>query len=203
MLTKRPLRLVAGTALPASGIVKAEQLERHRQGIEVLEVARRQADELLRQAGRQADAERLAAVERAEGQFWRQADALLHGWRRQREEMEGWFAAQAAQLLYEALSRLLQDAPPAERHAALLRQLLRAHGGEGVGTLYCHPSQRPEVADWLAAHPHLDWPLRDDADLPPDAVKLSTPHGLMTLSWRRAVEQLLPLGAVGEAVSVE
>ncbi|ATO33349.1 hypothetical protein DZA65_02367 [Dickeya dianthicola] len=192
MLTRRCLKLVAGTDVQEAELIRVEQLQQHQRGLAVMADARQQADALLDEARRQAHEAIAIATGQAERQFWQQADELLRGWQQEREQMESWLVAQCGQLLTDAMTRILKTVPDAERYPALLRQLLRTQGGEGRGTLYCHPERQAEVAAWLTEHSHLGWRLVSDDALAHDTLKLLTAQGVMTLSWQRAVEQLLP-----------
>ncbi|MEI7377298.1 type III secretion system stator protein SctL [Dickeya chrysanthemi] len=192
MLTRRCLKLVAGTDVQEAELIRGEQLQQHQRGLAVIEEARQQADVLLDEARRQAQESIAVATGQAEQQFWRQADEVLRGWQQEREQMESWLVSQCSQLLTDAMTQLLKTVPDAERYPALLRQLLRTQGGEGSGTLYCHPERQADVSAWLTEHRHLGWKLSHDDALAQDTLKLITAQGVMTLSWQRAVEQLLP-----------
>ncbi|MBX9447455.1 type III secretion system stator protein SctL [Dickeya chrysanthemi] len=192
MLTRRRLKLVAGTDVQEAELIRIEQLQQHQRGLAVIEEARQQADVLLDEARRQAHESIAVATGQAEQQFWRQADEILRGWQQEREQMESWLVSQCSQLLNDAMTQLLKTVPDAERYPALLRQLLRTQGGEGSGTLYCHPERQADVSAWLTEHSHLGWKLSNDDALAQDTLKLITAQGVMTLSWQRAVEQLLP-----------
>ncbi|NAT79349.1 type III secretion system stator protein SctL [Dickeya dadantii] len=192
MLTRRCLKLVAGTDVQEAELIRVEQLQQHQRGLAVMAEARQQADVLLDEARQQAHEAIAVATGQAEQQFWRQADEILRGWQQEREQMENWLVARCGQLLTDAMTQILKAVPDAERYPALLRQLLRTQGGEGRGTLYCHPDSQADVAAWLTEHSHLGWKLSSDDALAQDTLKLITAQGVMTLSWQRAVEQLLP-----------
>ncbi|QTF08188.1 type III secretion system stator protein SctL [Brenneria izadpanahii] len=192
MLTKKTFFTLDGAARQEAVVIPAERVAEHYYSRTLLDNAREQATELLAQTREQAGQEVRQAVEQAESRFWRQADALLQGYRQDREKLEQFWLMQSGSLLREALSRLLDEIPEAQRRDALLRQLLRQRQDEARGTLYCHPAQLAEVETWLQAHPHLDWRLASDESLDNDALKLITAYGVMSLSWRQASEQLLP-----------
>ncbi|WJV60704.1 type III secretion system stator protein SctL [Pectobacteriaceae bacterium C52] len=192
MLTRRKLTLVAGMDAEDVGLIKAERLQQHWLGLDVLAQARQQSTALIEAARQQAQDVILRTTEQAEQQFWRQADDILRGWQQERDEMEAYLASQAGQILTDAMAQLLTDVPGPQRHQALLRQLIRAQGGEGRGMLYCHPHRKADVTAWLDEHAHLGWKLNGDDTLAEDALKLVTPQGVMTLSWQQAIDQLLP-----------
>lgn len=124
MLTRRCLKLVAGTDMQDAEVIRVGQLQQYQHGLTVIEKARQQANVLLDEARQQAD-------------------EILRGWQQEREQMESWLVSQCNQLLSDAMHQILNTVPDTERYPALLRQLLRTQGGEGSGTLYCHPTARP------------------------------------------------------------
>ncbi|GAB7215594.1 type III secretion system stator protein SctL [Dickeya oryzae] len=165
MLTRRCLKLVAGTDMQDAEVIRIGQLQQHQHGLTVIDQARQQAHVLLDEARQQA-----------------------------REQMESWLVSQCNHVPSDAMQHILNTVPDAERYPALLRQLLRTQGGEGRGTLYCHPDRQADVSAWLAEHSHLGWKLSNDEALTQDTLKLITAQGVMTLSWQQAVEHLLPQG---------
>lgn len=195
MLTRKQLKLVTGTETMEDTVIKAVRLQQHHRGLEVIETAERQAKDLLAEAESRAQEAAGRTVRQAEARFLRQADDILRGWQQERALMEAFVAEQAGQVLSDAMRQLVQDIPDEQRTSALLRQLLRNQSGEGRGVLYCHPEQQPQVADWLNDHAHLGWQLAIDDVLDKDELQLMTPQGVMNLSWRRAVEQLIPTPA--------
>ncbi|NKI74888.1 hypothetical protein Dpoa2040_002170 [Dickeya sp. CFBP 2040] len=96
-----------------------------------------------------------------------------------------------SRLQVDAMTQTLNIAPRVECYPALLRELLRTQGGEGRGTLYCHPERQADVSAWLAEHSHLGWTLNNDNALAQDTLKLITAQGVMTLSWQRVVTHRL------------
>ncbi|OSN02629.1 MULTISPECIES: type III secretion system stator protein SctL [Lonsdalea] len=195
MLTRKQLKLVTGTETREETVIKADRLQQHQRGLEVIETAERQAEDLLAEAESRARVEAGRTVHQAEARFLRQADDILRGWQQERALMEAFVAEQAGQVLSDAMRQLVQEIPDEQRTSALLRQLLRNQSGEGRGVLYCHPEQQPQVEIWLNDHAHLGWQLAIDDVLDKDELQLMTPQGVMNLSWRRAVEQLVPAPA--------
>ncbi|MFE8149599.1 type III secretion system stator protein SctL [Brenneria goodwinii] len=196
MLTKKTFFTLDGATRQEAAVIPAKRVAEHYYSRTLLDNAREQAAELLAQTREQAQQDVRQAIEQAESGFWRQADELLQGYRQERENLEQAWVMQSGQLLREALSRLLDEIPDAQRRDALLRQLLRQRQDEARGTLYCRPDQSAEVACWLKDHPHLDWRLASDESLENDALKLITAYGVMSLSWRQATAQLMPSAEV-------
>ncbi|WP_226093519.1 type III secretion system stator protein SctL [Dickeya oryzae] len=194
MLTRRCLKLVAGTDMQDAEVIRIGQLQQHQHGLTVIDHAQQQAHVLLDEARQQARESVAQATIQAERQFWQQADEILRGWQQEREQMESWLVSQCNHVLSDAMQHILNTVPDAERYPALLRQLLRTQGGEGRGTLYCHPDRQADVSAWLTEHSHLGWKLSNDEALTQDTLKLITAQGVMTLSWQQAVEHLLPQG---------
>ncbi|MGK4332696.1 type III secretion system stator protein SctL [Lonsdalea quercina] len=195
MLTRKQLRLVTGRDTEEETVIKADRLQQHQRGLQVIETAERQAKALLADAESRAEAETGRTIRQAEARFMQQADDILRGWQQERAQMEAFMAEQAGQVLNDAMRQLVQDVPDEQRTSALLRQMLRHQSGEGRGVLYCHPEQQTQVANWLENHTHLGWQLAIDDVLNKDELQLMTPQGVMNLSWRRAVEQLIPAPA--------
>ncbi|RLM25301.1 type III secretion protein [Brenneria alni] len=192
MLTKKTFNTLDGATRQEAVVIPLERVAEHYYSRTLLDNASEQADKLLAQARRQAQQEARQVTEQAEASFWQQADALLQGFRQDRDNLEQVWVMQSGKLLREALSQLLGDIPDDQRHDALLKQLLKQQQGETHGTLYCHPAQLAEVESWLKAHPHLDWRLTSDESLENDALKLITAYGVMSLSWQRATAHLMP-----------
>ncbi|PWC12799.1 HrpE/YscL family type III secretion apparatus protein [Brenneria roseae subsp. americana] len=192
MLAKRRFVALPGATSDETVIIPAARVAEHQRSRTLWDDANARAAELLQQAREQAQEETRRVREQAEARFWQQADSLLQGIARDRENLEQVLVTQAAQLLRDALSRLLDEVPAQERHGALLKQLLKQQQNDVKGTLYCHPAQLAEVNGWLKAHSHLEWRLASDESLEADAMKLITAHGVMSLDWQRAIAQLLP-----------
>ncbi|MDX5626672.1 MULTISPECIES: type III secretion system stator protein SctL [unclassified Brenneria] len=192
MLTKKTFSTLNGATRREGVVIPAARVAEHADSRSLMEHAQAQAAELLAQAERQVRQQIRQATEQAQADFWRQADALLQGFQQDREKLEQIWLMQSGQLLREALSRLLDEIPDDRRRAALLKQLLRQRQDDARGTLYCHPAQKDEVESWLQAHAHLDWRLAGDESLASDELKLITPCGVMSLSWRLAAERLMP-----------
>ncbi|ADP11384.1 type III secretion protein HrpE [Erwinia sp. Ejp617] len=191
MLTRKRITLLNAEADLAPVIGQA-QLCIQQQGQEILEQARQQAQAMLEEAERQKEAEMLSAQQRAEQAFWQQADTLLQSWQQQYQQLEEQVLDVMDSVLTQALSQLLTEVPQTQRLAALLRQLLRAKTLAEQGSLYCHPAQQVEIADWLRSHAHLAWQLQPDESLAQDSLKLVTANGELCLDWQQAVRHLLP-----------
>ncbi|RYC37725.1 type III secretion system stator protein SctL [Pectobacterium zantedeschiae] len=192
MLTTKTFVTLPGASRDEAVIIPAERVAAHRRSRTLWEEASVQADTIVAQAHERARTLCERAVENAEAEFWQQANALLQGIRQDRIQLEQTMITQAGQLLRDALSHLLDKTPAPSRHHALLRQLLKQQQGESRGTLYCHPDQLADVQAWLDAHTHLAWRLASDEALDNDAMKLITAHGVMSLNWRQATQQLIP-----------
>ncbi|EHD21261.1 MULTISPECIES: type III secretion system stator protein SctL [Brenneria] len=192
MLTTKTFATLPGASRDDAVIIPAERVAAHRRCRTLWEEANVQADTIVAQAHEHARTLCEQAVENAEATFWQQANALLQGIRQDREHLEQTMVTQAGQLLRDALAHLLDKTPAPSRYHALLRQLLKQQQGEIRGTLYCHPAQLTDVQHWLDGHPHLEWRLASDEMLDNDAMKLITAHGVMSLSWRRAAQLLIP-----------
>ncbi|QCR08545.1 type III secretion system stator protein SctL [Brenneria rubrifaciens] len=192
MLTKKTFAALPGATSGETVIIPAARVAEHQRGRTLWDEANAQAERILQQAREQAQDETRHTLEQAEANFWQQADALLQDIACERDNLEQVLVTQAAQLLRDALSRLLAEVPAQERQTALLKQLLKQQQHDAKGTLYCHPGQLEEVERWINAHPHLEWRLASDEALEEDAMKLITAHGVMSLNWQRAVAQLLP-----------
>ncbi|MEQ9885805.1 type III secretion system stator protein SctL [Pectobacterium zantedeschiae] len=192
MLTTKTFVTLPGASRDEAVIIPAERVAAHRRSRTLWEEASVQADTIVAQAHERARTLCERAVENAEAEFWQQANALLQGIRQDRIQLEQTMITQAGQLLRDALAHLLDKTPAPSRHHALLRQLLKQQQGESRGTLYCHPAQLADVQAWLDAHPHLAWRLASDEALDNDAMKLITAHGVMSLNWRQATQQLIP-----------
>ncbi|PWC22426.1 HrpE/YscL family type III secretion apparatus protein [Brenneria roseae subsp. roseae] len=192
MLAKRMFAALPGATSDETVIIPAARVAEHQRSRTLWDDANARAAKLLQQAREQAQEETRRAREQAEARFWQQADSLLQGIARDRENLEQVLVTQAAQLLRDALSRLLDEVPAQERHGALLKQLLKQQQNDVKGTLYCHPARLAAVDGWLKAHSHLEWRLASDESLEEDAMKLITAHGVMSLNWQRAIAQLLP-----------
>lgn len=189
MLIRKQLKLVTGTETMDDTVIKADRLQQHQRGIEVIETAERQAEDLLTTAESRALGAAGQTVGQAEACSLRQADDILPGWQQERALTEAFVAEQAGRVLGDAMRQPVQDVPDEQRTSALLRQLLRNQSGNGRGVLYCHPEQQPQVANWLKDHAHLGWQLAIDDVLNKDELQLMTPQGVMNLSWRRVAEQ--------------
>lgn len=192
MLAKRTFVTLPGATSDETVIIPAARVAEHQRSRSLWDDANARAATLLQQAREQAQQETRQTLAQAEADFWQQADSLLQGVAHERENLEQVLVAQAGRLLRDALSRILAEVPAQERHTALLKQLLKQQQNDAKGTLYCHPGQLAEVDRWLKAHPHLEWRLASDETLEEDAMKLITPHGVMSLNWQRAIAQLLP-----------
>ncbi|MEE3650499.1 MULTISPECIES: type III secretion system stator protein SctL [unclassified Brenneria] len=192
MLTRKTFSALPGATGNEAIIISAARVAEHQRSRTLWDEANARAAILLQQARKRAQQETRQTLEQAEAGFWLQANQLLQGMAQERDNLEQILVKQAGQLLREALSRLLDEVPESAQHTALLKQLLKQQQGEGKGTLYCHPGQLAEVDRWLKAHPHLEWRLASDETQDDDALKLITAHGVMSLSWRRAIAQLLP-----------
>nr|WP_113865239.1 type III secretion system stator protein SctL [Brenneria salicis]NMN91773.1 type III secretion protein L [Brenneria salicis ATCC 15712 = DSM 30166]RBP65840.1 type III secretion protein L [Brenneria salicis ATCC 15712 = DSM 30166]RLM31874.1 type III secretion protein [Brenneria salicis ATCC 15712 = DSM 30166] len=192
MLAKRTFVTLPGATSDETVIIPAARVAEHQRSRSLWDDANTRAATLLQQAREQAQQETRQTLAQAEADFWQQADSLLQGVAHERENLEQVLVAQAGRLLRDALSRILAEVPAQERHTALLKQLLKQQQNDAKGTLYCHPGQLAEVDRWLKAHPHLEWRLASDETLEEDAMKLITPHGVMSLNWQRAIAQLLP-----------
>ncbi|KML67162.1 type III secretion system stator protein SctL [Pectobacterium peruviense] len=192
MLKTKTFVTLPGVSRDETVIIPAERVAAHRRSRTLWEEANAQADTIVAQANERAQTLCEQAVENAEAAFWQQANTLLQGVRQDRLHLEQTIVTQAGQLLRDALAHLLDKTPAPSRHHALLRQLLKQQQGESRGTLYCHPGQLADVQNWLDAHPHLAWRLASDEALDNDAMKLITAHGVMSLSWRQATQQLIP-----------
>ncbi|WP_168404571.1 type III secretion system stator protein SctL [Erwinia amylovora] len=191
MLTRRRITLLNAEA-DLAPVVSQAQLCIQQQGQDILEQARQQAQAMLEEAERQAEVEMLNAQQRAEQAFWQQADTLLQSWQQQYQQLEAQVLEVMDSVLTQALDQLLTDVPQTQRLAAILRQLLRAKTLTEQGSLYCHPAQHLEIADWLRSHVHLAWQLQPDESLAQDSLKLVTANGELSLDWQQAVRQLLP-----------
>ncbi|MDC9817948.1 type III secretion system stator protein SctL [Pectobacterium polonicum] len=192
MLTTKTFVTLPGASRNETVIIPAARVVAHQRSRTLWEAATVQADTIVTQAHERARTLCEQAVEQAEAEFWQQANALLQGVQQDRMHLEKIMITQAGQLLRDALAQLLDKTPVPSRHHALLRQLLRQQQGESQGTLYCHPAQLADVQHWLDAHTHLAWRLASDEALDSDAMKLITAHGVMSLSWRQATQQLIP-----------
>ncbi|MGI8465159.1 type III secretion system stator protein SctL [Pectobacterium punjabense] len=192
MLTTKTFVTLPGASRDETVIIPAARVVAHRRSRTLWEAATVQADTIVAQAHERARTLCEQAVEQAEAEFWQQANALLQGIQQDRMHLEKIMIMQAGQLLRDALAQLLDKTPAPSRHHALLRQLLKQQQGESRGTLYCHPAQLTDVRNWLDAHAHLEWRLAGDEALDSDAMKLMTAHGVMSLSWRQATQQLIP-----------
>ncbi|CCG85918.1 type III secretion system stator protein SctL [Erwinia piriflorinigrans] len=194
MLTRKRITLLNGEA-DLAPVISQAQLTIQQQGQGILEQARQQAQAMWEDAERQIEADRLDAQQRAGQEFWQQADALLHGWQQQYQQLEAQVLEVMENVMTQALGQLLTEVPEPQRLAALLRQIMRANALEDRGSLYCHPQQQDEVADWLQRHAHLGWRLQPDESLAVDGLKLVTTNGELHLDWQQAVRQLLPSAA--------
>lgn len=191
MLTRKRITLLNGAA-DLAPVISHTQLCTQRQGQDILAQARQQAQAMREDAERQIAADRLIAQQRAGQEFWQQADTLLHDWQQQYQQLEARVLEVMDGVMTQALGQLLGEVPQPQRLAALLRQIMRASALDDRGSLYCHPSQQNEVADWLRLHAHLGWQLQPDESLAADSLKLVTANGELHLDWQQAVRQLLP-----------
>ncbi|CAO95577.1 type III secretion system stator protein SctL [Erwinia tasmaniensis] len=194
MLTRKRITLLNGAA-DLAPVISQSQLFIQQQGQDILEQARQQAQAMRDDAERQIAADRLIAQQRAGQAFWQQADTLLHDWQQQYQQLEAQVLEVMDGVMTQALGQLLDEVPEPQRLAALLRQIMRASALDDRGSLYCHPSQQNEVADWLHLHAHLGWRLQPDGSLAVDGLKLVTANGELHLDWQQAVRQLLPTAA--------
>ncbi|GME46490.1 MULTISPECIES: type III secretion system stator protein SctL [unclassified Pantoea] len=191
MLTQKRITLLNG-ADDLAPIISQAMLTSQQQGEDILRQAQQQAEEILAAAEQEAEACKLRAQERAEQDFWQQADSLLADWRRQQQQIESEMLTVMESVMRLALEQLLAEIPETPRLNALLRQLLRDKMLAEQASLCCHPPQQQPIADWLAAHTHLNWQLQPDETLAADNLKLVTAQGELHLDWQQAVRQLLP-----------
>lgn len=199
MLTAKQISLLQGVDDLAM-VIDRQQLQRQQQAADVLAQAQQQAAALLEQARQQCAALQLEARQQAEQRFWQQADEILQAWRRHYQQLEEQVTDVMTTVVTQALAQLLTEAAEPERITALLRQLLRAKSVEEQGTLYCHPPQQSQIAQWLQQHPQLAWRLTPEASRPGDSLRLVTSQGELHLDWQQAVQQLSALCDCHDAV---
>lgn len=199
MLTAKQISLLQGVD-DLAVVIDRQQLQRQQHAADVLAQAQQQAAALLEQARQQCAAIQLEARQQAEQRFWQQADEILQAWRRHYQQLEEQVTDVMTTVVTQALAQLLTEAAEPERITALLRQLLCAKSVEEQGTLYCHPPQQSQIAQWLQQHPQLAWRLTPEASRPADSLRLVTSQGELHLDWQQAVQQLSALCDCHDAV---
>jgi type III secretion protein L len=186
MLVRRSLELRDGAGL-VQPLITRETLRDCGRAEAVLAQAQERAEDLLRQAERQRE----ALLQQARQQFWQQAEAQLGEWERQRQRMWDLLEEHARELVNQALGRLLDEVPAAQRIDALLAQLLRSQREPMSATLHCHPQSCAAVQQWLERHGDSPWRLHPDDSLAADELCLASEHGDFRIDWRAARDALL------------
>ncbi|MBA1427010.1 type III secretion system stator protein SctL [Pseudomonas fluorescens] len=189
MLCRRKIELSIATAtLPYPLIPKAlmadSQCAEH-----LLSDAQAQAEVLLRQAQEQSE----MLLERAQAEFWQKSNRQLQRWEAERQLICGQLEKAARAITTQALSKLLELVPPAERINAILKKMLDVQVPAIKATLACHPEDHAHVEQWLNLHSQAPWSLRLDATLAAQTLILETDEGSFHVQWSAAVDNLLAL----------
>lgn len=146
---------------------------------QLLARAQAQAEKLLRQA--QEDREVLLEQTRLE--FQEQAQDQLNQLEREHQTMCDDLEHSATLLVNQAIRCLLEETPPIQRVAVLLKQLLATQMPPVKATLLFHPQDRNHIEPWMNNHQELPWTLRPDDMLETQKMVLETEEGDFRIDW--------------------
>lgn len=186
MLCRHTIELLNGAAGLPRSLIPREELKDWEQANQLLRRANAQADELLRQAAKQC----AVLQQEASLEIWQRADAQLKQWDLDRQAMCDHLEHYATAITNQAIRCLLDDIPPPQRLAALLKQLLASQVPEIDATLLCHPQDLEEIKQCLAQRNATYWKLHTDEAVLPQTLVLKTDEGDFRISWRSLLETL-------------
>ncbi len=184
MLCRHTIELLNGAAGLPRRLIPREELKDWEQANQLLRRANAQADELLNQAARKCE----ALQQEASLKIWQRADAQLKQWDLDRQAMCDHLEHYATAITHQAIRCLLDDIPPPQRLAALLKQLLASQVQEIDATLLCHPQDLEEIKQCLAQRNATYWKLHTDEAVLPQTLVLKTDEGDFRISWRSLLE---------------
>jgi type III secretion protein L len=184
MLCRHTIELLNGTAGSPRSLILREELKDWEQANQLLRHANAQADELISQATRKCE----VLQQEASLKIWQRADAQLKQWDLDRQAMCDHLEHYATAITNQAIRCLLDDIPPPQRLAALLKQLLASQVQEIDATLLCHPQDLEEIKQCLSQRNATYWKLHTDEAILPQTLVLKTDEGDFRISWRSLLE---------------
>ncbi|KAA0947056.1 MULTISPECIES: type III secretion system stator protein SctL [unclassified Pseudomonas] len=187
MLCHRKIELHNGTQGLPQTLIPQETLIHCGQASRLLARAQTQVRELLQQAKQQ----RAELLEQALQAFRTNAEAQLSQLKIEHQKMCDGLEQSATSLVNQALRCLLEETPPAQRLAALLKQLLATQLPPVKATLLCHPLDREPVESWLSGHEELPWSLRIGDTPSAQTLVLKTEEGDFCVDWNSILETLM------------
>ena len=179
MFCRHKIDLPKGSAAFTETLIPRETLANYAHAHNVLEHAKAQARQLLKLA----DKQREKLLEQAGLEIWRRADAQFKRWEVERQAMYDNLERYASSIANQAIHLLLEDTPPPQRMAALIRQLMASQVPMVRAALLCHPQELEAVRQALADHNNTLWALRADDTVKPQTLLLQTEEGDFCIGW--------------------
>lgn len=157
------------------------------QATALLDRAKTQADELLSRATEQRE----AMLMQANQAFWQRAEAQLNDWKNERQAMCDGLERYATTVTRDAIQYLLDEVTPAQRIAALLKQLLASQVPAVKAMLLCHPDELKALQQLLANLKSDVWKPCPDDSVPPQTLVMKTDEGDFRIDWDSMLNTLL------------
>ncbi len=179
MFCRHKIDLPKGTGPFPETLIPRETLAGYTQANNALEHAKAQAKQLLKLAEKQRE----KLLENAGLEIWRRADAQFKRWEVERQTMYDNLERYASSIANQAIHLLLEETPPPQRMAALLKQLMASQMPVVKAALLCHPLELEAARQYLAAHNNTLWVLRADDTIKPQTLLLQTEEGDFCIDW--------------------
>ena len=179
MFCRHKIDLPKGSAAFTETLIPRETLANYAHAHNTLEHAKAQARQLLKLAEKQRE----KLLEQAGLEIWRRADAQFKRWEVERQAMYDNLERYASSIANQAIHLLLEDTPPPQRMAALIRQLMASQVPMVNAALLCHPQELEAARLALADHNTTLWVLRGDDTVKPQTLLLQTEEGDFCIGW--------------------
>lgn len=179
MFCRHKIDLPKGAAATPETLIPRETLAGYAQANTVLEHAKAQARKLLKLAEKQRE----KLLEQAGLEIWQRADAQFKRWEVERQAMYDNLERYASSIANQAIDLLLEETPPAQRMAALIKQLMASQVPLVKAALLCHPQELEAARHFLAGHNNTLWALRADDTVKPQTLLLQTEEGDFCIGW--------------------
>lgn len=178
MLVKRRLPMPAQVL--HEPLLRREVFDDVLRGEQLLDRAMQQSDELLQAAEQQCQQH----LQSAQALFWEEANRQLQAFADETAALQCEMLASIDRVLVLALTRLLDDTDLTQRIGALLRNLADSQAARASATLSCHPQQAQAVQAWLEdLQLAALWTVRQDTQVPLQALRLSHAQGALEIDW--------------------
>ncbi len=191
MFCRHKIDFPKGASPVPETLIPRETLAGYTQANNVLENAKVQARQLLKLAEKQRE----KLQEQAGLEIWQRADAQFKRWEVERQAMYDNLERYASSIANEAIRLLLEEAPPPQRMAALIKQLMANQVPMARAELLCHPLELDATRRYLAAHNNTLWALRPDEAVKPQTLLLQTEEGDFCIGWATMLDTFLDQSA--------